>query len=412
MQLDSQKQATGIKPDQTLMLVAFIVFIDMAGIGLILPVMPSLIMGIADVSVDRAAEIGGILLFVYAVMQFLFAPLIGGLSDRYGRKPVLLYTLAALGVDYALMAWAPTLTWLFVGRAISGVMGATWAAANSCIADVVEPEDRGRVFGMMGGAGAAGFVLGPAIGGVLGHFGDRIPFICASILALSAAALGAFILKETLPEQKRRSFSLLRSNPLGSIQQMVKLPLVLGCLLTAFFMQLSAQAQMSIWGYYGALKFGWGPVVIGLTITLFGVLMAVTQGLFVGKAIARFGPVNTANWSLLFGIPSYFVLAYATSTSWMVAGIVIGAASGLTFPAMQALMTAKVSQDAQGELQGAIASTISLTSIIGPPFMTYVFGVFADDRGLYFPGMPFIVSAGLLFVAVIILFSTLSRHAR
>jgi MFS transporter, DHA1 family, tetracycline resistance protein len=391
-------------------LIALIVFIDMAGIGLIMPVMPSLIMGISHVSVDRAAEIGGLLLFAYAAMQFLFAPVIGGLSDRFGRRPVLLITLAALGVDYALMAWAPTLAWLFVGRLISGIMGATWAAANSCIADTVEPENRGKIFGMMGGAGAAGFVLGPAIGGVLGTYNDRLPFVFASILALSGAAVGYFILRETLPSEKRRAFSLARANPLGSLIQMAKAPLVFGCLITIFFMQLSAQAQGSIWGFYGTLKFGWGPMTIGWTVALFGALLVVSQGLLVGKAIARFGAVNTARWSLMFGIPSYFILAFAGSTSHMVVGILFGCVTGLTFPAMQSLMTTRVAEDAQGELQGSIASTISMTAVIGPPVMTSVFGAFADKSGLYFPGAPFILSAGLLTIAVGVLAVTLKRY--
>jgi DHA1 family tetracycline resistance protein-like MFS transporter len=397
------------KPKSTLDIIALIVFIDMAGIGLILPVMPSLIMGIAKVPVDRAAEIGGLLLFSYAVMQFLFAPIVGGLSDRYGRRPVLLITLTALGIDYLLMAWSPTLFWLFIGRIISGVMGATWAAANSCIADSVEADDRGRVFGLMGGAGAAGFVLGPAIGGILGQYGDRIPFIFAAILSLATAAAGYFVLNETLPPSKRRAFSVARANPLGSILQMAKTPLVLGCLITIFFMQLSAQAQFSIWGYYGTLKFNWDTQTIGLTVSLFGILLVVSQALLVGKSIARFGAVRTAVWSLIFGIPSYFILAFAGSTPMMLLGILVGSVTGLTFPAMQSMMSAKIAEDAQGELQGAIASMVSLTSVIGPPLMTNIFGAFADQHGLYFPGAPFLLSAGLLAIAVILLVQTLRR---
>ena len=399
-------------PKSALGIIALIVFIDMAGLGLILPVMPSLIMGIARVPVDRAAEIGGMLLFSYAVMQFLFAPIIGGLSDRFGRRPVLLVTLTALGADYLLMAWSPTLLWLFIGRIISGVMGATWAAANSCIADSVDTDDRGRVFGLMGGAGAAGYVLGPAIGGVLGQYGDRIPFICAAILVLVTAAAGYFILGETLPESKRRAFSFARANPLGSILQMAKTPLVIGCLMTLFFMQLSAQAQFSIWGYYGTLKFGWDTRTIGLTISLFGILLVVAQALLVGKSIQRFGAVRTAMWSLIFGIPSYFILAYAGSTSAMIVGIFVGSVTGLTFPAMQSMMSAKIAEDAQGELQGAIASVVSLTSIIGPPLMTNIFGAFSDQRGLYFPGAPFILAAGLLTIAAFLLARTMRHFAQ
>jgi MFS transporter, DHA1 family, tetracycline resistance protein len=394
-----------------LALVAFIVFIDMMGIGLIMPVTPSLIMGIADVGVDRAAEIGGVLFFAYAIMQFLFAPIIGGLSDRFGRRPVLLFTLVALAIDYALMAWAPTLIWLFFGRVIAGIMGATWGAANSCIADIVEPEQRGAVFGMMGGAGAAGFVFGPVIGGLAGTYSDRLPFLIACALSLGGAAVGWFILRETLPLERRRAFTLARANPFGTLLQMMKTPLVMGCLITVFFMQLSAQANISVWGYYGALQFGWGPLAIGLTVALYGTTIAITQGLFVGKAIARFGPVKTARWSLLLGLPSYLILAFAQSTWHAIAAILIGAVTALTFPAMQELMSKRISEDAQGELQGAIASTVSLTSIIGPLVMTSIFGMFADNKGLYLPGAPFILAMVLLTVAIVILWRTLSHYA-
>jgi DHA1 family tetracycline resistance protein-like MFS transporter len=407
--MTQQKIVASETGGNSLWLVAFIVFVDMAGIGLILPVMPSLIVGLEEVSIDRAAEIGGLLLFVYATMQFLFAPIIGGLSDRFGRRPVLLITLAALGLDYLIMAWAPSLIWLFFGRALSGIMGASWAAANSCIADALPPERRGQMFGIMGGAGAAGFVLGPAIGGLLGQFGDRIPFYVAAALALGGAAYGYFRLAETLASENRRRFDWRRANPLGSILQMARSRFVLGCLVAVFFMQLSSQAQLSVWSFYGIAKFGWSTLTIGLTVTLFGVLLGLAQGVLVGPAIQRFGAVRTAKYTLLPGLLSYLILAFAPSTSWMVAGIIVGSITGMTFPAMQSLMTVRVAEDAQGELQGAIASTISLTAIIGPPAMTAIFGAYADSDGLYFPGAPFIASVGLLALGITALWRTLGN---
>jgi MFS transporter, DHA1 family, tetracycline resistance protein len=397
-------------PSASLGVIALIVFIDTAGIGLIIPVLPTLIEKLGHVGIDRAARIGGWLFFAYAIMQFAFAPIIGGLSDRYGRRPILLVTLALLGVDYALMAWAPTLVWLFVGRLISGMMGATWAAANSCVADTVAPDERGRAFGFLGACGASGFVLGPAIGGFFGQFGDRIPFLFACILCVFGVITGLFALKETLPVEKRRAFTLARANPLGNFLQMAKTPLVLGLLLVIFFMQLGAQSQLSIWAYYGTLKFQWSPMVIGLTVTLFGALLAAVQGGLVGPVIARFGEVRTAKFSLLFSIPSYLILAFATQTWHMIVGIIVGCVTGLTFPAMQSLMTKKVSADAQGELQGAIATIISMTSIIGPVMMTSVFGAYADKTGLYFPGAPFLLAIGLLLLANFLLRRTLTRH--
>lgn len=398
------------KPESILLFVAFIVFIDMMGIGLILPVMPSLIEGITGTTIDRAAEIGGWLLFAYAMMQFLFAPIIGGLSDRFGRRPVLLVTLFLLGLDYAIMAWAPTLVWLFIGRILSGIMGASWAAANSCVADVTSPAERGKYFGILGGAGAMGFVLGPGIGGVLGEYGDRLPFIAASILALLGTGVGMVILKETLPKQKRRPFSFTRANPMGSIIQMSKTPLVLGFLSTIFVLQLAAQAQIAIWAYWLIERFDWSILKIGLSVALFGILLALVQGILTGPLIKKIGERRAGQFGLFFGIPAYLIFAFAPNDWFVFLGIIVGAASGFAFPAMQQMMSSRISEDAQGELQGSIASTISLTSIIGPVIMTGVFGAYADKEGLYFPGAPFILGAALMVVSILIYAVTTRRH--
>lgn len=398
--------------NRNLLVLASIVFIDMAGIGLIVPVMPSLIQSLTGQGIDHAATWGGWLLFTYALMQFLFAPVIGGLSDRFGRRPVLLATLALLGIDYALMAMAPSLAWLFAGRLISGVMGASYAAANSCIADSIPAERRGAAFGMLGGAGAAGFVLGPAIGGLIGQFGDRLPFVAAAVLCALGAVFGWLRFEETLDPARRRRFDPFRSNPLGTIARMARIPLVIGCLGAIFLMQLASQAQLSVWAYYGTARFGWTPAVTGATIALFGTLMVLTQGVLSGRMIAWAGPVRTATISLAFAVPSFLTLAFAPSTGVVILGMVIGCVPGLCFPAMQQLMSPRVGEDAQGELQGAIASTISLTAIIGPPLMTGVFAAYADREGLYFPGAPFVLAAGLMVGAVTVLAITLARHAR
>lgn len=397
--------------NRNLLVLASIVFIDMAGIGLIVPVMPSLIKSLTGQGIDQAATWGGWLLFTYAMMQFLFAPVIGGLSDRFGRRPVLLTTLALLGVDYALMAWAPSIGWLFAGRAISGVMGASYAAANSCIADSIPAERRGAAFGMLGGAGAAGFVLGPAIGGLIGQFGDRLPFVAAALLCVAGTLFGWLRFQETLDPARRRRFDPFRSNPLGMIVRMARIPLVIGCLAAIFLMQLASQAQLSVWAYYGAAKFAWTPAITGATVALFGVLLVLTQGVLSGRAIARFGPVRTAIFSLAFAVPSFLILAFAPSTAVVLIGMAIGCIPGMCFPAMQQMMSPRVAEDAQGELQGAIASTISLTAIIGPPLMTGVFAAYADAQGPYFPGAPFVLAAGLMAGAVTVLAITLSRHA-
>ncbi len=385
-----------------LALIAFIVFLDMAGVGLIIPVLPSLVALLSHRSIDQAATIGGEILFGYALMQFLCAPIIGGLSDRFGRRPVLLITLAAMGVDYIMMAWAPTLIWLFVGRLISGAMGATWAAANSCIADSFPPEERGAKFGLIGGAGASGFVLGPAIGGLLGEYGLRLPFIFAACLAIFGAVIGYFVFNETLPVEKRRAFHFRRANPFGTILRMAKIPLVFGFLLVIFLMQLAAQSQLATWAFFLISKFNWSTLHIGLSVALFGVLLVVSQGLLTGKAIARLGPRRAAAISMAFGLPSYLLLAFAPSGWVIYLAIIIGGMSGVTFPAIQSMMSDSVSEDAQGELQGAVASMISLTAIIGPVVMTRLFSHFADGSGTYLPGAPFLLSAGLLSLAMLL----------
>ncbi len=397
------------KPDRTLWFVAFICIVDMCGIGLIIPVLPSLIQGLTGASLDRAAELGGLLIFCYATMQFLFAPVIGGLSDRYGRRPVLLITLAVLGIDYLIMALAPTLGWLFVGRIMAGIMGATWAAANSCIADAVEPEGRGKAFGLLGAGGAAGFVMGPAIGGLLGQFGDRAPFFAAAALVLIGAATGFFLLRETLPEDKKRAFSWARANPLGSLLQMKSIPIVIGMLAVIFLMQLAAQCQFSIWPYYTILKFGWTPLIIGLSVATFGILIGIAQGVLTGRFIARFGEAKTGQWALVTVLPAYVIFAFASAGWMMFAGMFVAVFANMAFPAMQAMMTRATPEDAQGELQGAIASTVSITSIIGPLLMTAVFGAFADDKGLYFPGAPFLLAAGIMMLAVLQFAHTVRR---
>jgi DHA1 family tetracycline resistance protein-like MFS transporter len=358
--------------------------------------MPTLLESLTGETVDRTAEIGGWLLFAYALMQFVFSPVIGGLSDRFGRRPVLLLTLTLLGIDYLIMAWAPNLWWLFVGRLMSGVMGASWAAANSCIADIAAPEERGKYFGLLGGAGASGFVIGPAIGGVLGSYGERLPFVAAGALCLVGATLGFFILRETLSADRRRHFTMARANPFGTLVQMSRTPVVLGFLGVIFLMQLAAQSTFSVWAYYNILAFGWSGLQIGLSVALYGLLLAIVQGGLTGMAIARFGPRATCLLGFLFAIPAYLLFAFAPGSWAMIIGIVLGSFAGLTFPAMQQLMSERIAEDAQGELQGAIASIVSLTSIVGPLVMTGLFGAYSDAQGLFFPGAPFLLSCALL----------------
>jgi MFS transporter, DHA1 family, tetracycline resistance protein len=391
-------------------LISAIVFLDMAGVGIIVSVLPGLIGELSGSNLQNSALIGGGLLLVYSVMLFFCAPIIGGLSDRFGRRPVLLATLTAMGVDYLLMAWAPTLAWLFLGRAISGVTGATWAASNSVIADLFPPEERGARFGMLGGAGAAGFVLGPVLGGLLGEIDLRLPFMAAGIVALSGALLGWFRFSETLPAEKRRAFKMTRANPLGALIQMAKLPVVIGLIGCIFLMTLSSQATNTIWAFYLIEKFDWSTLQIGLSAAVYGLLLAAVQGVLTGKLTERFGAVRTASIGLIACVPPFLLIGLAPSGAVLYLGIVIGALGGLAFPAMQGLMSERVDPDAQGELQGAVASTMSIGAMMGPLIMPPLFAAFSDDRGIYVPGAPFILSALLAVCAGLLFWRTVRRY--
>lgn len=391
-------------------LVAAVVFIDMAGNGLIMPVVPRLIEDVSGRALTEAALIGGALLLVYSLMLFFCAPIIGGLSDRFGRRPVLLVTLVAMGVDYLLMALAPNLFWLFVGRAISGVMGATWAAANSCVADLFPPAERGAKFGLLGGAGAAGIVLGPAIGGLLGELGPRLPFVFAGIVSMVAALLFWFKFPETLPAEKRRAFTLARANPLGTLIQMARLPFVFGVLATLFLFTLASQATTAIWAFLLIERFGWSPLHIGISVAIYGALLAGVQGGLTGVAIARIGPQRTAALGIMAGVCAFAVLAFAATGPALYLGIAVGAYGGLTFPALQGLMSSRVDEDAQGELQGAVASIIAIAAIFGPLIMPPVFATFSDAQGLYLPGAPFLLSSALTAIGGVLFWRTVRRH--
>ncbi|MBY0519923.1 MAG: MFS transporter, partial [Sphingomonas sp.] len=382
-----------------ILLLAFIVFIDLCGIGLIIPVVPSLVVRLAHVSLDQAAGLGSLLLLAYAAAQFACAPLIGGLSDRYGRRPVLIWVMVALGVDYVIMAFAPTFEWLLAGRLVSGIMGASFAPANSCIADSVPAAERGRAFGILGAGGAAGFVAGPALGGFLVGVDPRAPFLAAAGLAFVAAIACVALLSETLPPERQRAFSFVRANPFGSLIRFWTSPVIRGFLLTILMVQVAGQVSVAVWPYYTILRFGWTPAAIGASMAMFGVSIAIAQGLLAGWLFKRAGEARVGPAVLLIGAVDYLLVALAGSTAQLFVLITFGALSYIAWPAMQAMMSGATPEDAQGELQGAITSIMALGSIVGPPLMSGVFLAFSDKAGAYFPGAPFVLAALMLLVA-------------
>jgi MFS transporter, DHA1 family, tetracycline resistance protein len=383
--------------------VAITVLIDTIGFGLILPVMPTLLMELTGESVSRVAIYGGWLAFVYAVMQFLFAPILGNLSDRFGRRPVLLIAIAALGIDYLILGFAPNLGWLFLGRAIAGIAGASFTPAYAYVADITPPERRAQNFGIVSGAFGVGFIVGPALGGLLGGLGPRAPFFAAAGLSLANLAYGYFVLAESLPAERRRAFAWRRANPLGTLLQMRKQPVVLGLLGALFVWMVAHQVMPATWTFYTKFRFGWPEATIGASLALAGLVMATSQATLLRFLVPRLGERRTALMGIAIAAVGY--LGYATATaSWMMfAWLATWFFGAIVMPSTNALMSHRVAADAQGELQGAIASLYSLSSIVGPPLMAQLFGRFsAPGAPIYLPGAAFILAAVLALASLVI----------
>jgi len=388
------------------------VLVDSIGFGIILPVLPQLIMQLTGVSVDRAAGYGGWLSFVYALMQFFCAPVLGNLSDQFGRRPVLLFALFALGCDYFIMGFAPAIGWLFLGRAIAGVAGASFTPAYAYVADITAPERRAQTFGLLGAAFGIGFIVGPGIGGLLSHFGPRAPFFCAGAIALANATLGYCALPESLPPGARRPFHWARANPLGTLRQMRRYPQVLLLLGALFLWQLAHQVLPSTWAFYTIFRFHWSSDQVGYSLVFVGTVMAIAQGMLTRVLIPWLGGERRAALAgMAGGLLAYLGYAFA-SAGWMMYVVSLTTlVFALTFPSLNALNSQQIPADAQGELQGAVASIYSLAAILGPPLMTQVFAHFSAAGAVpYFPGAAFLTAA-LLVCACAMLFLRALRHA-
>jgi DHA1 family tetracycline resistance protein-like MFS transporter len=388
------------------------VLVDSIGFGIILPVLPQLIMQLTGVGIDRAAGYGGWLAFVYALMQFFCAPVLGNLSDHFGRRPVLLFALFALGCDYLIMGFAPVLGWLFVGRAVAGVAGASFTPAYAYVADITAPSQRAQKFGLMGAAFGIGFIVGPAIGGLLGSLGARAPFFAAGCIALANTTFGYFALPESLPQASRRAFHWARANPLGTLAQMRRYPTVLLMLGAVFLWQLGHQVLPSTWAFFTISKFHWSSAEVGWSLAWVGTVMAVAQGVLTGVLIPWIGGERRAAVAgMLAAIVAYLGYAFATQ-GWMMYVVSLTTfIFALTYPSMNALASQLIPGDAQGELQGAIACLYSLSAILGPPLMTQVFGYFSGPRApVHFPGAAFLTAAMLTAACALLFVKALRRH--
>jgi DHA1 family tetracycline resistance protein-like MFS transporter len=377
------------------------VLLDAMGIGLIIPVMPDLIREVNGGTLASAAVWGGILATSFAVMQFLFGPLLGGLSDRFGRRPVLLLSLVVMSADYLVMALAGSIWLLLAGRIVGGITAATQATASAYMADISTPEKKAANFGLIGAAFGMGFVMGPLIGGLLAEYGTRAPFYAAAGLAALNALFGWIVLTETVTDRIRRPFSWARANPLGSLRVLGQLP-GLGPLLLVFLLyQLAFIVYPAVWSYFAVERFGWSPAMIGISLALFGIMLAVVQGGLMPMVLRLLGERGAVIYGLAFDVLAFGALAIVTSGTIALILIPLTAFAGVVTPALQGIMSKTVNDNQQGELQGALTSIGALAMIVSPLVMTSVFAAFSGPSApIYLPGAPFILSAGLVIIAV------------
>lgn len=369
--------------------------VDTIGLGIIIPVTPAIIRQLTGQELSGAASWGGWLMFVFALMQFLCAPVIGNLSDRFGRRPVLIVSLVALAIDYAITGLAPTIAWLFVGRFLSGAAGAAYPTVNAYIADVSPPEKRAANFGLTGAAFGIGFILGPGLGGFIGeHWGARAPFFAAAALALANAFFGLVVLNESLPPERRRKFELWRANPIGSLKALGRFPMMFGLLGVGVLLQLAHDALPATWTYYTMLKFGWGPADVAISLMVVGALTAVSFGVLPRLVVPKIGETNAVYVGLFCAALGYAGYAFSGAPWILYAWMVMWSLGGLSGPALNAIMSARVPADEQGELMGARASLDSITSIVAPLLMTNLFAYFTSGHAfIYFAGASFLAAA-------------------
>lgn len=379
------------------------VALDSIGIGIIMPVMPKLMIELGALDLSQAAIWGGVLASIFAVMQFIFGPFIGNLSDRYGRRPVLLVSLAAMAIDYVIMGFAHALWVLVIGRIIGGITSATHATANAYMADISAPDEKSQNFGLIGAAFGVGFILGPILGGLLGEFGSRTPFFAAAALAGLNTIFGIFVLSETVTDEIRRPFRWARANPFGGFKYIGKLPGVTRLLIVYFFYNIAFYVYPSVWAYFTQEKFGWEPAMTGMSLAAFGLAMALVQGGLIRWVIPRLGEHRTVLYGFAINMVAFTSYALVTD-GWMIFALApITSLGVIAGPALQGIMSRAAGNDQQGELQGVLTSISAVGVIISPLLMTNAFSYFTrDDAPFYFAGAPFILSMLLVALALVI----------
>ena len=377
--------------------------IDVMGLGIIIPVFPKLIEQLIDGNLSQAASYGGLLTFSYAIMQFLFSPILGGLSDQFGRRPVLLFSLFGFGLDYILQGFAPTIGWLFVGRLLAGVTGASFTTASAYIADISTPEKRAQNFGLIGAAFGVGFILGPAIGGTLAQYGPRTPFFVAAGLTFINFIYGFFILPESLAPENRRPFDWRRANPVGSLMRLRRYPVILGLVASLVLIYIAGFSVQGTWTFYTMEKFKWDEQTVGWSLATIGLAFAIVQGGLSRVIIPKLGQQRSVYVGLMFSALGFALFAFANQSWMMFAFMGIYALGGIAGPSVQGLISNQVPANEQGELQGALTSLTSTTSIVGPLLMTNLFSYFTTaEAPVYFPGAPYLLSAVLTVISAVL----------
>jgi DHA1 family tetracycline resistance protein-like MFS transporter len=387
--------------------------IDVMGLAIIIPVVPDLIKKLINADISTATYYGGWLTASYAVMQFICSPIIGNLSDKYGRRPVLLFSLLGFSIDYFFSAFAPTIVWLFVGRIIAGITGASFTTASAYISDVSTPEKKAANFGMIGVAFGLGFIIGPAIGGYLGDINIKYPFMAAGTLALLNATYGFFILPESLDKEHRRQFDWKRANPIGTLKQLAKYESVIGLAVSLFLIYFAVQSVQSVWTFYTIEKFNWSKGLRGISLTVIGLLVALVQGGLIRLTLPKLGYQRSIWMGLLLYSIGLILFAFASETWMMFAFLIPYCLGGIAGPALQGYMSNSVPANAQGELQGGLTSLMSLSSILGPLVMSWSFYYFTKPSApIQFPGAPYLLGSVLMLLSALLAIRSFKKQVK
>ena len=388
--------------------------IDVMGWGLIIPVMPDLISQLKNIPINEASPYGAWLLSAYAITQFVCAPVIGNLSDKYGRRPVLLCSLIGFGIDYLFLALAPTYGWLFVGRIIAGITGASFTTASAYIADISTPQTRAKNFGMIGAAFGLGFIIGPALGGLLAGLGIRAPFYAAAILCLLNTVYGYFVLPESLSKEHRREFHWKRANPFGSLELFMRYPTIGKLAISFFLIYMAAQSVQGNWNFFTMYRFNWTEKMVGISLAVVGLLVGAVQAGLTRVVNPRLGNERSIYLGLMLYTLGLVLFAFATQSWMMFVFLIPYCLGGIAGPSLQSVLAGHVPPNEQGELQGALTSLMSLTTILGPPLMNNLFKYFTTDKApVYFPGASFLLGGIFMTGSALVAWITLrnEKHA-